>query len=209
MESSRVKFAEAALNPDWAAFDRGADLLKKLYVRGDLTSAQLEEALERLVTARHPADIGAVIEALPIGISFTPAERRLGEPLVLQSVKSPVTITGRWQVGAQTEIIALMRPIVVDFTQAELDATEVELRVSAYVRRSRAILIIPEYLQVVVTESKGQVVFEFERSQLLPGLPLLKLSANARLGEIVLRRPAEPNSQRRRGRIRRRRSVTG
>ncbi len=138
--------------------------------------------------------------ALPPVVRFTPASRRLAQPLVLQA-DGALKLGPGWQLAADTTISVAFGTAWLDLTAASWDANEINLRLET---RAGAIeVVIPEGVAVQMVGGSGRVQLD-SLSAPLPAGPVLRVSTSGPTGVIRIRHPrkrkAGPLTRWRRGR---------
>jgi hypothetical protein len=182
---------------------RGIDALQGLLASGKVELDRFQRALDALLGARTHAEFASVVRSLPPPVEFTPPTRRREEPLEISTSMGEVRLKGRWQVGRLTEIRTGMGAVIIDLSEAEFDAWDVEIVV--HTKMGPITVIAPRDLDVRQVGQSGPVDSTLEPP--IPGFPVVRLSASSDMGTIRVMHPKE-KLQRRRGWRRRRRQVT-
>jgi hypothetical protein len=186
---------------------RAIDRLHELVRGGTLSLERFSAVLEQVLAAGGHADLEAAMLALPPVVRFTPASRRLAQPLVLQA-DGALKLGPGWQLAADTTISVAFGTAWLDLTAASWDANEINLRLET---RAGAIeVVIPEGVAVQMVGGSGRVQLD-SLSAPLPAGPVLRVSTSGPTGVIRIRHPrkrkAGPLTRWTRGRSARRRSL--
>jgi len=182
---------------------RGIAVLQGLFARGQVDEGDFHGALDGMLRAGTEGEFGSLMRRLPPPVPLTAPDRRRREPLEIASSMGEVRLDGRWQVGYRTKIIAGMGAVVVDLTEAEFDAWEVEIVV--HTSMGAITVIAPPGLDVRLVGRNGPVTSSLDPP--IPGFPVVRLSATSDMGTIRVGHPAERLTRRKRWRRRGRSST--
>lgn len=161
---------------------RAEEALYALLAADRIDSAQFERTVGELLQARTETELAEVFRMLPSPSPMTPAERRRDGPLTLGGGFGRLRIEGRWQVARQTSISVELGSVMIDLTDAELDARIVDLRV--YTGWGAIRIIVPPGLGIEVVRHRGRVSSRIGPPT--PGLPLVRLTALTNIGRTHL-----------------------
>jgi hypothetical protein len=151
----------------------------------------------RVLATRTRSDLEVVLAALPAVVTMTPPSRRLDHPLSFEARSGPMKLAGRWQVAAQTSVRTESGLVTVDLTDAEFDATVIDLDLE--VKSGIIDVIVPRGLAgqlIEQTTGSGFIANALDSTAPLPGLPLLRVHARTGSGIIRLRHPKERRQRR-------------
>ena len=157
---------------------------------GRLTADEHAERVQRAIAARtlgelaeRPAD-RAASSAQPV---------RLDGGKVIAGIFGPARRDGRWVVPENLTVTAMFGEVEVDFTQAILQTSRVQVYATVFGGRLR--LIVPEGVSVIVS---GHMVLGRKRGGTAPpagpGTPVIEVRALVLGGELTVRTP--PKSRR-------------
>jgi hypothetical protein len=170
--------------------DRLVAALKANVSMGRLDLAVYEEAVERILRATSHEAMGAAVADLPL-VELAPEGDRQGD-LRIQTRVASCRRHGRWSVGAHTTIITGVGSCWLDFSDAVWDQRTIDLDIATGIGFVR--LRIPPWIALEFQSVEGKVVCSFGYEAPLPGLPLMRLRANAAGGAIRIRRPRARNA---------------
>jgi hypothetical protein len=175
-------------------------------VQSDLIELDVFEALvERVLATSGTAELEAVLSALPSVVAITPSDRRLGQPLSIETGAGVLKLIGPWQLAAQTSIYTATGVIKVDLTAAQFDGHVIDLTLK--VGTGIIDVVVPRGVSSQIVEIRtfsGIVRDTLDQSTPLPGVPRLVIRAETGSGIIRLHHPKE----RRRRRVSRRRRTS-
>jgi Domain of unknown function (DUF1707) len=125
--------------------ERAARRLQVALAEGRITVSELDERLTVVYAARYEAELRPPLADLP-DPDAAPAPVRLdraGPPTVLRAGISGIRRSGRWTVPARLRVQSVMGSVLLDFSQAEIphSVVEVELEMAA----SSAKLLLPDH----------------------------------------------------------------
>jgi Domain of unknown function (DUF1707)/Cell wall-active antibiotics response 4TMS YvqF len=170
--------------------DRTLALIAEAMSDGRLTAEEHTERVQRACSARTLGDLAELTTDLAAP-SAQPV--RLDGGRVIFGFGGPTRRDGRWVVPETLTVTAMFGEVELDFTQAILQASRVQLHVTVAGGRLR--LIVPDGVSVMVT---GQLVLGRKRGGTPPpagpGAPVIEVRGLILGGEIVVRTP--PKSRR-------------
>ncbi len=176
--------------------DRVLALLGEATSDGRLTADEHAERVQRAFSARTLGELAELTADLAVP-SAQPV--RLDGGRVITGIFAPARRDGRWVVPENLTVTAMFGEVEVDFTQAILQASRVQLYATVFGGRLR--LIVPEGLSVIVS---GHMVLGRKRGSTPPpagpGAPVIEVKALVLGGELTVRTPQKS----RRFRVRRR-----
>lgn len=164
---------------------RGIDLLRGRVATGQVDLHTFEDAVDQLVKAQTESEFSSVVRRLAPPVEITPPERRLTEPLHIDTSMGAVRLGGRWQVPRQTEVRTSMGAVSIDLTEAEFDDWTVDLVVHSSMGAVE--IIVPRGMAVQLVGRNGPVESQLDRA--IPGFPLVRLTVTTDMGRITLRHP--------------------
>ena len=176
-----------------AAISRLHDLVGS----GGLSLDRFSSGLEQVLAARTHEELEAAMTAMPALVRLTPGSRRLAQPLRVDAGIRKLNLGAGWQLAAETSITTSTAKCDVDLTQASWDARQIDL--SLETATGRIEVVVPEGVAVQVVSARGRVRLD-SLAPPVPGAPLLRVTAAASTGQIVIRHPRRT----RRSRLRRR-----
>jgi hypothetical protein len=156
---------------------------------GRLTAEELDERLDTALTARTYGELESLLLDLPAvpGAVLTPVAKDLVQ---LQALNGNIHRTGPWTVPRRLEVEVRRGNAVIDFTQAVITASSLDLTVS--VRSGNLQLIVPPEV-VVEVESvavhSGNVQQRLRREPGTPVKLLITVSGSVRRGNVIVRSP--------------------
>jgi hypothetical protein len=170
--------------------DRVLALLAEAMSDGRITQQEHAERMQRACSARTLGELAELTGDLAAP-SAQPV--RLDGGRVITGVFGPARRDGRWVVPETLTVTAMAGEVEVDFTQAILQASRVQLYATAIGGRIR--LIVPDGVSVVVT---GHVLLGRRRGHTPPpagpDTPVIDVRALVIGGELAVRTP--PKSRR-------------
>ena len=157
---------------------------------GRLTADEHAERLQRALDARTLGELADLTSDLAAS-SAQPV--RLDSGRVIAGIFGPARRDGRWVVPENLTVTAMFGEVEIDFTQAILQASPVQLYATVFGGRLR--LIVPDGVSVVVS---GHMVLGRKRGSTPPpadpGAPVIEVKALVLGGELAVRTP--PKSRR-------------
>ncbi|MFQ5689031.1 MAG: DUF1707 domain-containing protein [Gemmatimonadota bacterium] len=193
-----------------SARERVAEELCAHFARDHLDLDELERRLDRVYTARLPAELDALTAGLPVlaedterrpGVraaprSATPAKRH---DLVI-SVMGGAERSGSWVPPERLTVLTLMGGATLDFREAEFASDEVEVTVVSLM--GGAEILLPPWVRAEVNGIAIMGGFERNTPGLStdPGAPLVRVRGFVLMGgvEVKVRLPGESSRQARR-----------
>jgi hypothetical protein len=165
-------------------------LLAEAAADGRLTAEEHAERVQRACTARTLGELAELTADLT-----TPSAQpvRLDGGPVISGLFGPARRDGRWVVPESLTVTAVFGEVVVDFTQAILQASRV--RLYATVAGGRLLIVVPDGVSVVVT---GHTILGRKRGvpkappRSDPGAAVIEIKALVLGGELIVRTPPRP-----------------
>jgi hypothetical protein len=165
--------------------DRVLTLLAEAMSDGRLTAEEHADRVQRAFSARTLGELAALTTDLAMP-SAQPL--RLDGGRVIAGIFSPARRDGRWVVPESLTVTAMFGEVEVDFTQAILQASRVQLYATVFGGRLR--LIVPDGVSVIVS---GHMVLGRKRGGTPPpagpGTPVIEVKALVLGGELTVRTP--------------------
>jgi Domain of unknown function (DUF1707)/Cell wall-active antibiotics response 4TMS YvqF len=165
--------------------DRVLALLGEAMSDGRLTADEHAERVQRAFSARTLGELAELTADLAVP-SAQPV--RLDGGRVISGIFGPARRDGRWVVPENLTVTAMFGEVEVDFTQAILQASRVQLYATVFGGRLR--LIVPDGVSVVVS---GHMVLGRRRGSTAPpagpGTPVIEVKALVLGGELTVRTP--------------------
>jgi hypothetical protein len=165
--------------------DRVLALLAEAMSDGRLTAEEHADRVQRAFSARTLGELAALTTDLAVP-SAQPL--RLDGGRVIAGIFSPARRDGRWVVPENLTVTAMFGEVEVDFTQAILQASRVQLYATVFGGRLR--LIVPDGVSVIVS---GHMVLGRRRGGTPPpagpGAPVIEVKALVLGGELTVRTP--------------------
>src|SRR5271170_7609973 len=162
--------------------DRVLAMLSEAMSDGRLTAEEHSERVQRAFAARTLGELAADL-AVP---SAQPV--RLDGGRVVAGIFGPARRDGRWVVPENLTVTAMFGDVEVDFTQAILQTSRVQLYATVFGGRLR--LIVPDGVSVIVS---GHMVLGRKRGSTAPpagpGTPVIEVRALVLGGELDVRTP--------------------
>jgi hypothetical protein len=157
---------------------------------GRLTADEHAERVQRAIAARTLGELAELTTDLAVS-SAQPV--RLDGGKVIAGIFGPARRDGRWVVPENLTVTAMFGEVEVDFTQAILQSSRVQLYATVFGGRLR--LIVPDGVSVTVS---GHMVLGRKRGGTAPpagpGAPVIEVRALVLGGELTVRTP--PKSRR-------------
>jgi hypothetical protein len=177
--------------------DQVAETLRVAAGDGRLTADELDDRLERALTARTYDDLAALVTDLPLAgtaLAAVPGGLAAAGP-AKDLMKIAVTSgkgerVGRWTVPARMELKATSGQIALDFTEAVI--TQPTLHIDAQVRSGHIVLITRPGIAVDlddVSVRSGQVQVKAPWGDTVPVLLRITVAGECGSGRIVARPP--------------------
>jgi len=170
--------------------DRVVALLGDAMTDGRLTADEHGDRVQRAFAARTLGELAGLTTDLAVP-SAQPV--RLDGGKVVTGIFGPARRDGRWVVPENLTVTAMFGEVEVDFTQAILQSSRVQLYATVFGGRLR--LIVPDGVSVIVS---GHMVLGRKRGGTAPpagpGAPLIEVRALVLGGELSVRTP--PKSRR-------------
>jgi hypothetical protein len=165
--------------------DRVVALLGDAMTDGRLTADEHADRVQRAFAARTLGELAELTTDLTVP-SAQPV--RLDGGKVVAGIFGPARRDGRWVVPENMTVTAMFGEVEVDFTQAILQSSRVQLYATVFGGRLR--LIVPDGVSVIVS---GHMVLGRKRGStpppLWPGDPVIEVKALVLGGEVAVRTP--------------------
>jgi hypothetical protein len=165
--------------------DRVLALLGEAMSDGRLTPDEHSERVQRAFSARTLGELAELTADLAVP-SAQPV--RLDGGRVISGIFGPARRDGRWVVPENLTVTAMFGDVEVDFTQAILQVSRVQLYATVFGGRLR--LIVPDGVSVIVS---GHMVLGRKRGSTAPpagpGTPVIEVRALVLGGELDVRTP--------------------
>jgi hypothetical protein len=179
-----------ALRASHADRDQVAEVLRVAAGDGRLSPDELDERLERALTARTYSELAALVADLPAaGTAVSPAAT--GKDLIrLHRTSSHAERRGRWVVPKRMDLKVTSGHITLDFTEAVI--TQPELHIDADVRSGQITLITKPGIVVDtddVTVRSGHVQVHAPWGTDVPVLLRINIVGQCGSGHITARPP--------------------
>ena len=168
--------------------DRVLALLSDAMSDGRLTQDEHAERVQRAFSARTLGELSELTTDLAVP-SAQPV--RLDGGRVIAGIFGPARRDGRWVVPENLTVTAMFGEVEIDFTQAILQTSRVQLYATVFGGRLR--LIVPDGVSVIVS---GHMVLGRKRggtpAPAGPGSPVIEVKALVLGGELSVRTPPKP-----------------
>jgi hypothetical protein len=165
--------------------DRVLALLGEAMSDGRLTAEEHSERIQRAFSARTLGELAELTADLAVP-SAQPV--RLDGGRAIAGIFGPARRDGRWVVPENLTVTAMFGEVEVDFTQAILQTSRVQLYATVFGGRLR--LIVPDGVSVIVS---GHMVLGRKRGRTPPpggpGTPVIEVRALVLGGELDVRTP--------------------
>jgi hypothetical protein len=165
--------------------DRVLALLADAMSDGRLTPDEHAERVQRAFSARTLGELSELTTDLAVP-SAQPV--RLDGGRVVAGIFGPARRDGRWVVPESLTVTAMFGEVEIDFTQAILQTSRVQLYATVFGGRLR--LIVPDGVSVIVS---GHMVLGRRRGGTPPpagpGAPVIEVKALVLGGELSVRTP--------------------
>ena len=168
--------------------DRVAELLRVAAGDGRLTAEELDDRLEKALTARTYAELAALSRDLPAapGLAAGAAGLRPKDMIRIERTSGWAKREGRWLVPPQIEVRVKSGHITLDFTEAVI--TQPLLRIDAYVGSGMLTLVTKPGIEVDVDDVSVRSGGVKVRAPWGPGVPvILRVEVSGRVGSGHLR----------------------
>lgn len=178
--------------------ERAADVLRVAAGDGRLTPDELDERLERALTARTNGELAALTADLPAVAGVAAGAKDL---VRLDAHGGNAARRGRWVVPRRMEVGAVGGSVKLDFTDAVV--TSPTLDIEAEVKGGRLVLVTRPGIEIDldgVAARGGRVKVRRERVPKEPTLLMITVSGEAHGGEVIVRPPRRMFRRRRRAR---------
>ncbi|MEU4199439.1 DUF1707 domain-containing protein [Streptomyces sp. NPDC045470] len=159
--------------------------LREAAAEGRIDLAELDDRLERALTAKTFADLAPLTADLPQAVSAADP----GEALVLKGGIHGASRTGRWEVPAHITAHGGMGGVRLDFTRTECRLPEVEVEVHG--EMAGVTVVIPEGWAANcdgVATGLGALRNKTTPER-LPDTPLIRLTGSAGMAGVIVRHP--------------------
>ena len=167
--------------------DRVLALLAEAMSDGRITAEEHADRVQRTFSARTLGQLAELTADLAVP-SAQPV--RLDGGRVVAGIFGPARRDGRWVVPENLTVTAMFGEVEVDFTQAILQTSRVQLYATVFGGRLR--LIVPDGVSVIVS---GHMVLGRKRGGTPPagpGGPVIEVKALVLGGELTVRTPPKP-----------------
>src|SRR6266568_1339161 len=164
--------------------DRVLSMLGEAMSDGRLTVDEHAERVQRAIAARTLGELAELTTDLAVS-SAQPV--RLDSGKVIAGIFGSARRDGRWVVPESLTVTAMFGEVEVDFTQAILQASRVQVYATVFGGRLR--LIVPDGVSVLVS---GHMVLGRKRGSTPPagpGTPVIEVKALVLGGELAVRTP--------------------
>jgi len=165
--------------------DRVVALLGEAMADGRLTADEHAERVQRAFAARTLGELAELTTDLAVP-SAQPV--RLDGGRTISGIFGPARRDGRWVVPENLTVTAMFGEVEVDFTQAILQSSRVQVFATVFGGRLR--LIVPDGVSVIVS---GHMVLGRKRGSTpppaSPGTPVIDVKALVLGGELAVRTP--------------------
>ena len=184
---------QRALRVSHADRDQVAEALRIAAGDGRLTADELDERLERALTARTYADLTVLVADLPgaPGSGASPVAPAK-EQVTIECRSSSTERVGRWSVPARIRLSAHSGGITLDFTEAAISYPELHIEADLH---SSALTLVT---RPGITVEAGEVALRSSTLKIPPpqgdgALPLLHVVVSGTCRSSVIRaRPPQP-----------------
>jgi len=175
--------------------DRVVEALRVAAGDGRLTAQELDERLEKALTARTYAELAVLTTDLPAapGAAFAPALAEQAKPKDLARIQcgsGHAKRDGRWVVPRRMEVRVTSGHVLLDFTQAVI--SEPVLKLDAEVRSGHLLLITKPGIIVDADEvavRSGHVNVRAPWGDTAPVLLRIEVTGTCRSGHLLARPP--------------------
>ena len=165
--------------------DRVVALLAEAHSDGRITADEHAERVQKAFAARTLGELAELTTDLAVP-SAQPV--RLDGGRTVSGIFGPARRDGRWVVPENLTVTAMFGEVEVDFTQAILQSSRVQVYATVFGGRLR--LIVPDGVSVIVS---GHMVLGRKRGgtppPASPGTPVIEVKALVLGGELAVRTP--------------------
>jgi len=179
---------DSGLRAGHADRDAVVERLREAAGDGRIDLEELEERIEKALTARTYGELEALTADLPAPGAPAPAAGP-EETLVLKTAAGHIRQDGHWVVPQRIVARSGMGHIKLDFTRAECPHREVWLEIDAGMGEVR--IVVPHGWSVRTHDLS--VGFGSVRNRAsappAPGMPVLRVTGTSRVGTVVVRHP--------------------
>jgi Domain of unknown function (DUF1707) len=169
--------------------DRTVDLLRVAAGDGRLTADELDERLERALSARTYGELAALTRDLPAVPGLTAAAPVEPKDLVrIDCRRGSTRRDGRWVVPRQMEVVVVRGNVVLDFTQAVI--TQPSLRIDVEVSSGILALVTKPGITVDTDEvavRSGVIEDQAAWDPQAPALLRIQVSGQVDRGSLTVR----------------------
>lgn len=170
--------------------------LQDLVSGGGLSLDRFTAGLEQVLGSRTRAELDAAMAAMPSLVRLTPSTRRLARPLRVDVGIRKLDFGAGWQLASETSITTSTGRCRVDLTEATWDARQVDLSLETVTGTIE--VMVPQGVAVQMVSARGRVKLD-SLTPPVPGAPLLRITAAASTGQIVIRHHRTKSPRRARG----------
>lgn len=185
--------------------------LRQAVATSNLGLERFSEAVGIVLAASTTDEIARVLDGIAPVVRMTPPNRRLDEPVLIDTRSGSIELNSSWQLARETRVVSTSGRVLLDLTVAEFDDLLVDLDLSS--QSGSITVVVPHAVDVQfleMTGHSGSVRNELGPTVSLPGAPLIRIRARTTSGRIVVRRPLPPKPPKaRRFWGRRRQAVAG
>jgi hypothetical protein len=164
-----------------------AGLLERAVGHGLITLDECVERTDRILAARTRGQLNAVLADLPF---MRNKEMVVDDaPLVLRTRSGSLRQDGYWTVPSEITADCGLGRITIDFTTATCPHAEVTLRADC--GAGNIVVIVPRGWHVMLASASSRMgsVVNKANDPPRPGLPVLRVTANAGTGHVKIRHP--------------------
>lgn len=179
--------------------DAAVEHLRHAVATSNLGLERFSDAVGVVLAASTTAEIAHVLDGVAPVVRMTPPNRRLDEPVVLDTRSGSIELVSSWQLARETRVVSQSGRVLLDLTAAEFDDLLVDLDLSS--QSGSITVIVPHAVDVQfleMTGHSGSVRNLLGPTVSLPGAPLVRIRARTTSGRIVVRRPEPPTPPKRR-----------
>jgi hypothetical protein len=159
--------------------DKIVNRLQRAFADGQLSQDEMEERLERALTAGSPGDLAQAVAGLPDDLA--------GEVLRLRSTGGRVRRAGDWRVPRELRIESTYGGAVLDLTQAVIEHPEIEIELQ--LQYGSATIVLPPGATVdadAVHTEWGNVISKAPGRR-RPGKPHVRVTGRLTYGRLLIR----------------------
>ncbi|MEY2426575.1 MAG: hypothetical protein QOI61_2147 [Actinomycetota bacterium] len=168
--------------------ERVIELLRASLGDGRMSIVQFEEAMGTALASNSEAELTDLVRRLAPPVRITPADRRMDEPLVIESkgMFGDIRLRGRWQVARKTKVQTGPSKIIIDLTEAEYDDWNIDLTLQTGL--GDVILTVPRGMNIQwAGVSAGAHTSKLDPPT--PGYPTIRLNVMIGFGRLRLKHP--------------------